>query len=356
MPLLENFFTLLKNFALSNGFLWICTGISFVISASVIPLVIHLCRKHAWYDTVDERKIHRGNIPRLGSIGFVLGFFVGCTIFVIVEKDYFSIFTPFIFAGLVIYVFGMIDDFKDLNASLKLFAQMVASLIIVAGGYRFHNIFSFRLNEFFSIIFTFFWIVGVVNAYNLIDGMDGLCGGLASLTIFTYGIIFTQVQGYYSAICFILVAAVLGFLCWNKPRAKIFMGDGGSQFLGFMIAVLPLFKTTVNFEEKKFFIVLNLVSIPLLDIIAAMWRRIREHRGVMSPDKSHLHHKLMELGMSSVQVLIFLLSVQTVLCILTGISMGIKTSAAHFLLAAVFVFMLIFFVTIHYLHKFMIKK
>lgn len=348
MRVLSSFFDLLKSFALSTPLLWVCCAAAFLISAALTPCVIYVCRKKKWFDSVNERKIHKGQIPRLGSIGFVVGFAAGCIIYIIADKDSGAVFVPFIFAGLLIFAFGIADDMLDLKASFKLIVQCVSALLIVMNGYSFSRFFSFRLPYPLDYVLTFFWIIGIINAYNLIDGLDGLCGGLSALAVFTYGIIFTQASGCYAAICLILAASVAAFLLYNKPKAQIFMGDGGSQFLGFMIAVLPLFRTTANFEQKKLLIALNLVSIPMFDCIAAIWRRTREHRGIMSPDREHLHHKLMNLGLSAPGVLALLLAIQTLLCICAGISMGIKTVHADIFLVSVFVCMIIFFTAVHY--------
>lgn len=351
MSNLSSFIGLLKAFVLSNPLLWACCAVSFLVSVILIPCVIRVCTKRQWFDSVNERKIHKGQVPRLGSIGFVAGFAVGCFIFIVADKDSGMVFMPLIFAGLLIFAFGIADDMLDLNAFFKLLVQCVAALIIVMNGYTFSRFFSFELPRPLDSVFTFFWIIGIINAYNLIDGLDGLCGGLSVLTVFTYGIIFTQAPGCYAAVCLILVASVAGFLLYNRPMARIFMGDGGSQFLGFVIAVLPLFRTTANFEQKKLLIALNLVSVPMFDCIAAIWRRTREHRGIMSPDREHLHHKLMNLGLSGPQVLALLLAIQAFLCICTGISMGIKTVHADIFLVAVFVCMLVFFSAVHYANQ-----
>ncbi len=348
---LITFFENAESFIMENPIIWMCSFISLVLAVTIIPAVILLCKKYQWYDSVNARKIHSGNIPRLGSVGFVTAFTIATIIYICIEKDISKQFIPLVIAGFIIFLFGVIDDFKDLPARLKLLMQIIAALIIVFGGFRIKNIFSLELPKILSRFITFLWIIGITNSYNLIDGLDGLCGSLSCLVILTYGVIFSQTASCYASICIILAFAVMGFLIYNKPKAVIFMGDGGSQFLGFMIATLPLFRATPNFENNKALILLNLVAIPMIDCIAAIWRRIREHRGIMSPDKSHIHHKLMRLGFSSVQILIICLFAQLVICLITIFSMAVEQKLAWLILVITYAMVIGMFTILHFLNK-----
>jgi len=346
-------------FLVHNPLLIIMCLVSLALSAALIPIVIWLCNKYHWYDTIDARKVHTGNIPRLGSVGFVAAFSISSIIYSIVEKDA-HLFTllPFVSAGFIIFLFGVIDDFLNLKAKYKLTIQVIAAAIIVLSGYRFKNIGSLVLSLWLSYALTFCWIIGIINAFNLIDGIDGLCGGLSSLIILTLAVIYSASALHSSAICFILVFAICGFLIYNNPhpKAKIFMGDGGSQFLGFMIASLPLYQSTANFEYNKLFIMIDLVSIPMMDVVAAIWRRLRDHRGIMSPDRQHLHHKLMNLGLSSKQVLYVLLFVQFCLCIVSGVAMFFRGFKGFVILSCTFVVMILLFSLVHYANRAVFKK
>jgi UDP-GlcNAc:undecaprenyl-phosphate GlcNAc-1-phosphate transferase len=349
----------LKSFFISHPFIWIMCIASLLLSAALIPLVIKLCNKYHWYDTVDARKVHTGNIPRLGSVGFVTAFSVASIVYSLIDKDaHLSTLLPFVVAGFIIFLFGVIDDFLNLKAKYKLAVQIVAAVIIVLSGYRFKNIGSIVFPLWFSYCLTFCWIIGIINAFNLIDGVDGLCGGLSSLIILTLAVIYSSSAVHSSAICFILVFAIFGFLIYNNPhpKAKIFMGDGGSQFLGFMISSLPLYQSTANFEYNKLFIMIDLVSIPMMDVFAAIWRRLRDNRSIMSPDRLHLHHKLMNLGLSSKQVLFVLLFVQSCLCIVSGIAMYYRGFEGFVILGSAFVVMVILFSIVHYANRAVLKK
>lgn len=337
-----------KNFMITNPCKWLIVLTSFLLSSIIIPIIIFICRKKNWYDTVDSRKAHTGNIPRLGSIGFVTAFILTGIFYTLHDKAISASFIPIAVGGAIIFAFGIIDDFLNLRARNKLFIQIVATVIVIASGFRFKFIFDWEMPVQISVILTFLWIIGIINAYNLIDGLDALCASLSFLALLTYSIIFMFSSEGSSLICLLLCAAILGFLIYNKPKAKIFMGDGGSQFLGFMIATLPLFETTRNYEQNKFFIILNLVSIPMIDCIAAIWRRTRDHKGIMSPDKKHLHHKLLNIGFTKTSAVVFLDVIQILICINVILSMALKGTKAKILLSATFVMMLVFFTIIHY--------
>jgi UDP-GlcNAc:undecaprenyl-phosphate GlcNAc-1-phosphate transferase len=155
-----------------------------------------------------------------------------------------------------------------------------------------------------------------------------------------------------SGICFILAGSILGFLCFNWPPAKLFMGDGGSQFLGFMIATVPLYTSCgESFEYNKFLIMIILTSFPVFDTIAAIWRRLRDKRPIMSPDKSHLHHKLLNMGYTGKQTLFLIDFIQVLLCLAVILSFFIGTLKGTAILFETLIFMVIFFSVIHYTNR-----
>jgi len=253
--------------------------------------------------------------------------------------------------GFLIFLMGVLDDFLNLKARLKLLIQCVAAFMVVSCGYRFKQIIFIDVPPLVGQIFTFFWIIAVINSFNLIDGIDWLCSGISFLTLSTLYIVFARSAVDYSAICLILSCATLGFMFYNKPPAKIFLGDGGSQFLGYFVAVCPLFYSTWNYEYNKFLIMLVLVSIPLTDTIAAVWRRAREHRSFFSPDKSHVHHKLMNIGLSKRGAVFVLLGIQTLICLSVGLAMYLQAFNGTVLLILSFCFVLLIFSTLHYINR-----
>lgn len=348
---LELFINLTLLFVRQNHIVWLLCGLAFLVTAVLIPITIKICNKEKWYDSLDERKIHSGNIPRLGSIGFVTGFVVSAIVYMVIKNDAASSLVPFVLAGFIIFLFGVIDDFINLRASLKLSIQIIAACIIVFTNHRFRLIGNFGIPEVVSLLLTLGWIIGVINSFNLIDGIDGLCAGLSSLISFTFAVIYARNVVHSATICLFLVASLLGFLIYNKPKAKIFMGDGGSQFLGFMIASLPLYRSSDNFEYNKFLLMLNLVAIPTVDCLAAIIRRIRDHRGIMTPDRAHIHHKLMNLGFNSTQVLIILLFAQSLICLACCIALYFQGSTAFIMLLVIYTIIMILFSAVHYLNR-----
>ena len=337
--------------------MFVISLVAFLVSLISMPLIIKFSTKFNIFDYQDARKIHSGNISRLGGVGIAISFFV-CTAvyFLITDASLFIEYLPIISAGLIIFVFGFIDDIVTLRAIVKLLIQIVATCLVIFSGNRFTQIGPWQIPSVLSYIFTFCWIIGVVNAFNLIDGLDGLCGSLAFTTTLTLGIIYTLSGNNISVICFILAASILGFLCFNWPPAKLFMGDCGSQFLGFMLATLPLIPADSVIEFNKFLIIASVAAFPIFDTIAAIWRRIRDKRPIMSPDKSHLHHKLLNMGYTKKSSLYLVVFIQLLLCSLVIISYLLGTYKGMMILLLTLFFVTLFFTFIHYTNQAILKR
>jgi UDP-GlcNAc:undecaprenyl-phosphate/decaprenyl-phosphate GlcNAc-1-phosphate transferase len=296
--------------------------LSFAISLAIMPFVISWAKRHKLYDPLDPRKIHHGQIPRLGGVGIVIAFVATiCLITLLTGKgaNTGGHFWVVVVSAVAIPVLGLVDDFKNLRARFKFAVELVAALAIVAGGFRFKELalpFGTGALELGALSYplTLLWIIGVTNAMNLIDGMDGQAGGISALAALGAGIYFILVGHSGGAmIAFALVGAVLGFLCFNFPPAKIFMGDAGSLFLGFILSILPLLAPRVAAGEVAFFITVTLLLIPIYDTFSAMIRRGRAHVSFFTPDRLHLHHKLLDLGLSNKGVLAVVYSAQIIL-------------------------------------------
>lgn len=331
--------------------------LAFFISFISMPIIIAICKKKDLYDYQDERKIHSGNIPRLGGVGIFIAFIVSVILFEFrIENITVTNALPLLIASLIIFTFGILDDIFCMKAIFKLLVQILAVLIVVISGSRITQIFGWVLPLPISWILTFGWVIGVLNAYNLIDGLDGLCGSLAMTSILSMGILYALSNKSEAGICFILAASVLGFLCWNWPPAKLFMGDAGSQFLGFAVAVIPLYNYSEDIEFNKFFMMIILAAFPIFDTIAAIWRRLREHRSIMSPDRSHLHHKLLNLGFSGPRALYMIFSFQLMLCATVIGSYFMGKYHGLILLGFSLAFMITFFSVIHYTNRAILAK
>jgi UDP-GlcNAc:undecaprenyl-phosphate GlcNAc-1-phosphate transferase len=341
--------------------------VSFIISACVVALTLILARRKKWYDQIDERKIHQGNIPRLGGIGFAIAF-LAVSIFLFIYFDWLPNNFYFIFVFVAMYLIlqcGVIDDFKALNPRIKMLLQCVAALAVVLSGFYYRRLFLvdfFGINGFswFSIPISFISIVGITNAINFIDGVDGLAGGVCTLIAVTYGIIYSS---HYNdelvlVLCICLAASIGGFLLFNLPlpKAKIFMGDGGSQFLGFVLAVLPIMHRGTSKLELPIPYVAALLIIPIFDTIAAIWRRLRDGRRIDSPDKLHIHHKLMNLGLNARGIIGVLYSLQIVLGVLVFFAVKTPGKKSLFFLLFAYLIGVGFFSAIHFLNKAALEK
>jgi UDP-GlcNAc:undecaprenyl-phosphate GlcNAc-1-phosphate transferase len=261
-----------------------------------------------WFDHVNVRKIHSGNIPRLGGLGFAISFlvFAYITKFRYLESPRVLFLLP---AFALILISGVRDDFKPMAPYYKMFFHVGAAVFVLLAGCEVKRAFYIDSIDFLSFPgwsllrypLTILWIVGITNAVNFIDGVDGLAGGVSLLAALSFGGIFNFLGSADGTplLYFCLASAILGFLVFNAPfpRARIFMGDGGAYFLGFTLALLPL--AGDNPVKLPLPYTAAVLMIPFLDTTAAVWRRLREHRPIDSPDRAHTHHKLMALGFSS---------------------------------------------------------
>ena len=331
--------------------------LSIVLSLISMPIIIHFCNKHNLYDYQDARKVHTGNISRLGGVGITFAFTISAALYLIFNAQLSTMKSlPILIAALIIFGFGLLDDILTLPAIVKFIVQLAASALVTFNGYRFTQIFGWVLPVPISYILTFGWIVGVINAYNLIDGLDGLCGSLSFSAVVTLGVLYSLSSNMEAGLCFILGGAIFGFLCFNWPPAKLFMGDDGSQFLGFMVATIPLYSSSDIFEYNKFLIMIILTAFPVFDTIAAIWRRLRDKRPIMSPDKFHLHHKLLNMGYTKRQVLRLIVFIQILLCTMVILSFFIGKLKGTAMLLEGFIFMIIFFSVIHYTNRAINRK
>lgn len=272
--------------------------ICFIASVLLTPLIKRFAIKIGATDAPDERKVHVKIMPRLGGLAIYLSFILG----LIILQPHSSYTLPIIIGGTVILITGIMDDLFCLSPKIKMLGQFIAALVIIFGGIQvdFINLpFDARLYlGWFSVPLTILWIIGITNAINLIDGLDGLAAGVSSIVLITIsGLAIIQGNTLVLMMGSIVLGSTLGFLIYNFYPAKIFMGDTGALFLGYMIAVLSLlgFKNITLFSLMVPVIILG---VPISDTLFAIVRRIVKKRPLSAPDKSHLHHCLMNLGYS----------------------------------------------------------
>lgn len=335
---------------------------STVLSAVAVGLILKLSHKKSWYDHTNERKIHNGDIPRLGGIGFALVFIIIAWFisFSTRKADMSTRFLPCLAALIISLVFGAWDDFRPMASRKKLLLQIVAALCVMVPGYTFKRLVYFDAGllsnlGWLSYPLTGLWLVGMANAVNFIDGVDGLAGGLSVIIAFFFGLIFFSYAETASAelFCVSLGGVMLGFLMFNAPlpRAKIFMGDCGSQFLGFTLALLPLLEEHNTRAALPVPYAAALLAIPIFDTIAAVWRRLRDGRRIDSPDMAHLHHKLLALGLDARGVDAVVYGLQIVLGVLVFISIQLDGPLSLAVLGIAYVVATAFFAVVHFRNR-----
>lgn len=237
-------------------------------------------------------------MPRLGGLAIYLSFASGI-VFFFPESD---LTWPVLLGGTIIIVTGVLDDLRELSAKMKLAGQLLAAGVVVIGGVQveFINLpFGGELElGYFSIPLTIVWIIAITNAINLIDGLDGLAAGVSAIALLTIsGMAITMGNVFVVFAGLMMLGSTLGFLVYNFYPAKIFMGDTGALFLGFMISVLSLlgFKNVTLFSLV---IPVIILGVPISDTLFAIVRRVIQRKPLSAPDKSHLHHCLLNLGYS----------------------------------------------------------
>jgi UDP-GlcNAc:undecaprenyl-phosphate/decaprenyl-phosphate GlcNAc-1-phosphate transferase len=300
-------------------------ALAFLITFFAIPVIIQITKSKKLFDEPDERKVHKTVIPTLGGVGIFAGFIIatlmGSPSNRTAELQYFAA------ASIVIFFLGLKDDILILSASKKFIGQLLAAGIIIKfGGIQISNMHGFLgINEIphiASVVLTFFTIIVITNSFNLIDGVDGLAGSLGVLTTLSFGIYFylagPATQGY-AVMAFALAGSIIAFLIYNFSPAKIFMGDTGSLLLGLINSILvikfinvagsPSVKVPLESAPAIGFAIL---MIPLFDTLRVFTLRILDRRSPFSPDRTHVHHFLLDLGFTHRMITFTCLSINVV--------------------------------------------
>ncbi len=291
--------------------------LALVVSTIMTPVVIGISHRQRWFDMPNERKIHTSPVPRLGGIGMFVAS-VGSALAVplllpVVAPGSWPVgyavnLIPVFFGFAVIHALGLLDDFHNLHAIPKFILQILAAALVTVGGFTVSIVTIPSVGAVSLGIFawpvTIFWIIAISNAINFIDGLDGLAGGISGIAALALGVsAYLQWTTIPALMAFALLGAILGFLLFNYPPARIFMGDSGALFLGFILAVIPLLRTPGSTSLGDLLAPATVLAVPILDVVAAIVRRIREKRPIYSPDKEHIHHKLLALGMKDTTIL-----------------------------------------------------
>jgi len=291
-----------------------------VISLLLVPIVKYVGDKLDIVAKQNHRTIHNKRIIRIGGLAIYLSFLVSAIIFLKTDRQINAI----LIGGFIVFLSGLVDDMYDLSPKIKFLFQIIAAIIIVFYGdislKGFQIPFLPVLNlEYVSIGITMLWIIGITNAINFIDGLDGLCSGISAITLVSIAIIsITRDRIDIASLSFILIGAIAGVWFYNFYPASIFLGDCGALFLGFMISVISLlgfgYKSTLFFNLGAPIVIL---TIPIMDTLAAIVRRKLRHKSVSEADREHMHHKLMfdlQLGHRNSVLLLYLVTALFSVC------------------------------------------
>ena len=334
-------------------------AISFTITFLAIPVIINVAEMKKLFDVPDARKIHQTPITPLGGIAIFAGFVFGCLL-TIRFKDSFE-FQYFIAATFVIFFLGLKDDILVISPIKKFIGQVLAAfLIIYDGRIQIRSMHGFlgiyELPEMFSLLITYFAVIVIINSFNLIDGVDGLAGSLGLMSAAIFGIYFLNVNmpSYY-VLAFSLCGSLLAFLIFNFQPAKIFMGDTGSLLIGSINAILVIkFINVANTTDVSYPITsspaigFTILMIPLLDTLRVFSIRIFKRRSPFSPDRNHIHHLLLDRGLSHRAITILLVSLNLILIglVYLGRSLG-----CTILISSVIAIFFIFIAAVYYTSK-----
>ncbi|WP_084295735.1 glycosyltransferase family 4 protein [Desulfitibacter alkalitolerans] len=283
--------------------------IAFLVAFISTPIVIRLARKWGAMDAPCDRKVHTCSMPRMGGLAIYAGFMAAVLMTQTIDGKLVGI----LLGCTIIVLLGIVDDIKGLSPKVKLAGQTLAALVVVLFGVKVSiltNPFAevlFLENFKLAIPFTVLWIVGVTNAVNLIDGLDGLAAGTSGIAAVTIGVV-ALLEGHFAAavLAIILAGSVFGFLPFNFNPAKIFMGDTGSMFLGFTLSVLAVVGLTKSATIISVFIPVVILGIPIFDTMYAIIRRFLNGTPIFQADKEHLHHQLLNMGLTHKQTVLII--------------------------------------------------
>ena len=336
--------------AINYTYIIIAFAISLVFSLICTPLVVRLCNTYGLFDLPNARKVHKYSIPRLGGTLFMPSLGLGAVITLLImyqgiQKDFQICLSNvmMVVGAIMIYLIGIFDDLKGMKAVHKFIIQTIAALIFPLCNLMISNLHGlFGIHEipiWVGYPLTVFVILLIVNAINLIDGIDGLASGLAFLILSSFAFLYHELHALlFSIISTSLAGATLAFFFFNMygkvGRLKTFMGDSGSLFLGYVIAYLAIkyqmSQEPIGFpyREESLLISFTLVFIPCIDVIrVALWRKFRG-KSMFEPDKTHIHHRIMQMGLDMHQTLAVIITLFISICLINyGLYVGGLPSA-----------------------------
>ena len=303
--------------------------LAFIISFVVTPYTIRLAKKKGAIDYPNDRRVNKMPVARLGGIAVITGFIISVIYLIVsmVLEGKFSLIDSqkygmkllgFLLAIIELSVVSYIDDIKDVKPIIKLLAQIVAAAILFGFGVRIENVGAHILHPVLSFILTIGWIIGITNAINLIDGLDGLSSGITLISSLALLIIFATNDS--STISMILITAlagsITGFLPFNVNPAKTFIGDVGSQFLGLSLATISIFGVAKTVTLVVLLAPILVLALPIMDTLWAIIRRTakgKSFKAIFQADRGHLHHKLVDQGFTQKQAVTIMYAISAAL-------------------------------------------
>jgi UDP-GlcNAc:undecaprenyl-phosphate GlcNAc-1-phosphate transferase len=297
-----------------NGFFVMTLAVA--LSMMLIPVARKLAPRLGMVDMPDPRKVHSAPVPRVGGWGITIGSLVPLVL--VFQSD--PLLQSFAAGGLVLFAFGLWDDARQVNHWIKFVGQFLAVGLVVYHG----DLYVARIPFLDSVVlspeigkpFTMFALVGVINAINHSDGLDGLASGESMLSLIAIAFL-----GYLSKNALVIgmalatIGGTLGFLRYNTHPARVFMGDAGSQFLGFTLGVLLVYLTQVAYPSASAALPLLLLGLPIADILAVLYQRISGGMHWFKATRNHVHHRLLSLGFSHFQTVVIIYSIQAALVV-----------------------------------------
>jgi UDP-GlcNAc:undecaprenyl-phosphate GlcNAc-1-phosphate transferase len=334
--------------------------LAFITAFVITPYTIRLAKKVGAVDYPNDRRINKKPMPRLGGLAVMAGFMVSAIYLIITmsiekkvnfaEEGLNRKLIGCLLGAIILGITCYIDDVKDIKPLVKLAGQVIAAIVVVSSGVLIDNFTipfkenNVMLNEVFSFVLTVGWIVGITNAINLIDGLDGLSSGITLISCISLLIIFALNESPLIAIILItaLAGAIVGFLPYNFNPAKTFIGDVGSNFMGFAIAVISILGVAKTYTAIVIIAPIIVLALPIFDTLWAIVRRIvktKSIKGVFKADKGHLHHRLMAKGYTQKQAVLILYGITATLGMVAIILLdsGIWKALSFALLVVVFV-------------------
>lgn len=289
--------------------------IAFIVSYILTPYMARVGKKQNMMDLPGHRKIHEEAIPNLGGIVIFFGFLLSLLFVVQIEGQVKAL----LIGGVIILLLGVVDDIVDLAPRHKFIIQMVPALIVIMYNSDLINSFIVNQLKIFDLLayllypILIFWIVGVTNSINLIDGLDGLACGVSVISLITFFILgLRQNFETLNLVSIALVGSMLAFLKFNFYPAKIFLGDSGSTFAGFMLSSVGAVWILNSGNAFFIFIPIIILALPIFDTLFAIWRRYRRHHPIFQADKEHLHHRLLARGISHKNVVFILWGISAI--------------------------------------------